>query len=449
MKIYTLYSITSLNSWMRFLRVMFTVVLMLPVVAVSQSSPTPVDLGTSGDFVILSETGITSTGVTSITGDIGVSPIDHTAITGFDLILAPSGTYSTSILVAGNVYAADYADPTPTKLLTAIGDMGTAYIDAAGRTLPDYTELYDGDLTGQTLTHGLYKWGTGVQVSAGGVTISGTSSDVWIFQIAQDLILSDGAIVSLTGGAQSSNIFWQVAGQVTLGTMSEFKGILLCQTLIAMQTGATFDGRALAQTAVTLQANEVIINIVVPVELTSFSATTEKNDVNLVWNTATETNNQGFEIQRMNINDTKYEKVGYVEGNGTTTKINRYNFDDKDVLAGNYNYRLKQIDFNGTFEYSGEIEVNITSPSEFSISQNYPNPFIPTSTIQYAIPQTSFVKISIYNILGNEIEVLVNEEKSPGDYEVIFDATELASGMYFYKLSTGKFSQTRKMVVMK
>jgi len=117
--------------------------------------------------------------------------------------------------------------------------------------------------------------------------------------------------------------------------------------------------------------------------------------------------------------------------------------------SGNYNFRLKQIDFDDTLEYSGEIEVNITLPLEYSISQNYPNPFNPASTIRYTIPQTDFVKISIYNILGNEIKVLVNEEKDPGDYEISFDAREIASGVYFYKISTGKFSQIKKMIVMK
>jgi hypothetical protein len=142
-------------------------------------------------------------------------------------------------------------------MTTAVSDMQTAYTDAAGRTLPDATELGAGDVTGLTLTPGLYKWGTGVLVSAGGVTISGSATDVWIFQIAQNLTLANGAIVTLSGGAQASNIFWQVAGQVTLGTTADFKGIILCQTLIAMQTGATLNGRALAQSEVTLDANTV------------------------------------------------------------------------------------------------------------------------------------------------------------------------------------------------
>jgi hypothetical protein len=239
---------------------MLMLALMVPAVVVSQSSPAPVNLGTAGDFAILAKTGVSTTGTTSVTGDIGVSPAAATYITGFGLIMDPSGTFSTSSLVTGKIYAADYTDPTPTKMTTAISDMETAYTDAAGRTSPDYTELYTGDLTGHTLTHGLYKWGTGVMVSAGGgVIISGSSTDVWIFQVAGTLSVGNGAIFTLSGGAKVSNIFWQVADKTTLGTTADFKGIILCQTMIEMQTGAAFNGRALAQSAVTTDANAVNI----------------------------------------------------------------------------------------------------------------------------------------------------------------------------------------------
>ncbi|MHB1688959.1 MAG: ice-binding family protein [Ignavibacteriaceae bacterium] len=248
---------TILSRWTRFLGAMLTVAFIMPTAALSQSSPAPVSLGTAGDFVILAKTGISTTGTTNITGDIGISPAAGTYITGFGLIMDASGTFSTSSLITGKVYASDYTSPTPTKMTTAVGDMQTAYTNAAGRTSPDYTELYTGDVTGHTLTHGLYKWSTGVTISAAGVTISGTASDVWIFQIAQNLTVANGAIVTLSGGAQPSNIFWQVAGQVTLGTTAEMKGIILCQTAINMSTGATLNGIALAQTAVTLNANAV------------------------------------------------------------------------------------------------------------------------------------------------------------------------------------------------
>ncbi|MDP2940556.1 MAG: ice-binding family protein [Candidatus Omnitrophota bacterium] len=215
-----------------------------------------VNLGTAGDFVILSKSGISTTGTTSIVGDIGVSPAAATYITGFGLIMDSSNQFATSSLVNGKVYAADYTPPTPAKMTTAVSDMETAYTDAAGRTLPDHTELGAGDIGGMTLTPGLYKWGTGVTIPTD-VTLSGSSTDVWIFQIGEDLTVSSGAKILLSGGAQAKNIFWQVAGQTTLETTSVFNGNILCYTAIVLNTGATLNGRALAQTAVTLDANTV------------------------------------------------------------------------------------------------------------------------------------------------------------------------------------------------
>jgi hypothetical protein len=257
MKTYAKDPTNVISRFKRLLGAILIIALIMPSIAISQSSPSRVNLGTAGDFVILSKTGISSTGTTQITGDVGVSPAAATYLTGFGLIMDASGTYSTSSLITGKAYAADYTSPTPTKMTTAVGDMETAYTDAAGRTNPNFTELYSGDITGKTLTPGLYKWGTGILISAAGVTISGTSSDIWIFQIAQNLTVDNSAIVTLNGGAQASNIFWQVAGQVNLGTSAAMKGIILCQTAIAMGTGAALDGRALAQSAVTLDANSV------------------------------------------------------------------------------------------------------------------------------------------------------------------------------------------------
>ena len=215
-----------------------------------------VNLRSAGNFVILSKAGISTTGTTSIVGDIGVSPIAATAITGFGLILDPSGTFSRSVLVTGSVYAASYAAPTPSMLTKAVGDMQTAYADAAGRTNPRATELGSGNLGGLTLVPGLYKWSSAVTIPTN-VTLSGSSTDVWIFQIAQTLNISSGKKVILTGGARAENVFWQVAGATTLGTTSVFNGNILDATNIAIQTGARLNGRALAQTAVSLDANTI------------------------------------------------------------------------------------------------------------------------------------------------------------------------------------------------
>jgi hypothetical protein len=221
------------------------------------AGPKPVNLRTAGSFVILTGTGITTTGTTTVVGDMGVSPIAATAMTGFGLIADPTNTFSTSSLVTEKIYAADYAPPTPTKMTTAISDMETAFTDAAGRTSPNFTELGGGDISGKTLLPGLYKWGTGVLITNSGITIAGGPNDVWIFQIAGDLVVNNGAIFTLIGGAQAKNIFWQVSGKATLGTTADVKGIILSQTLISMNTGAKLTGRALAQTAVTLIANTV------------------------------------------------------------------------------------------------------------------------------------------------------------------------------------------------
>lgn len=228
--------------------------------ATAPAPQAPVNLGHAGYFRILAKSGISTTGVTAIQGNIGVSPIDSTAITGFGLVLHATNRYATSALVRGRVIAPDYAAPAARFLTLSVSHMESAYTDAAGRTLPDFTELGAGNIGGMTFQPGLYKWGTGVSIPGNGVTLSGSSTDVWIFQIAQDLTVSNGAAVILSGGARSERVFWQVAGQVTLGTTSDFSGVLLCQTQIVMQTGAELNGRALAQTGVTLDANLVFQN---------------------------------------------------------------------------------------------------------------------------------------------------------------------------------------------
>ena len=224
--------------------------------AAAATGPAPVNLGTAGNFVILAKTGVSTTGTTAVVGDIGVSPVAASYMTGFSLIADSTNTFSTSSVVTGKLYASDYAPPAPAVMTAAVSDMQTAFIDAAGRTTPDFTELGAGDISGLTLVPGLYKWGTGVSIT-NGVTLSGGANDVWIFQIAQDLLVNNSAIVTLVGGAQAKNIFWQVSGKATLGTAADFKGIILSQTLISLNTGAKMNGRALAQTAVTLNATAI------------------------------------------------------------------------------------------------------------------------------------------------------------------------------------------------
>jgi uncharacterized repeat protein (TIGR02543 family) len=221
--------------------------------------PQPINLGTAGDFSILSKSGISTTGITAVNGDMGVSPAAATAITGFGLIMDTNGESSHTPIVNGKVYAADYAAPTPAKMTTAIGDMETAFTTANGLTTPaPIVGLYAGDISGRTLTPGLYKWATGVLITNAGVTLSGGPDDTWVFQIAQDLTVNNSAIITLIGGAQAKNIFWVVSGQATLGSNSDVSGIILSKTLISLNTGAKVTGKLLAQTAVTLNASTVI-----------------------------------------------------------------------------------------------------------------------------------------------------------------------------------------------
>ncbi|MHB8372087.1 MAG: ice-binding family protein [Thermoplasmataceae archaeon] len=222
----------------------------------SAVSLAPVNLGTAGNFAILAKTGISTTGTTKIIGNIGVSPAAASYITGFALTMNSTNQFSTSSLVTGDVYASDYAAPTPSYLTTAVGDMQAAYVNAAGRTDPGYVNLGAGNVNGMTLVPGLYKWSTGLYLSTS-VTLSGNASSVWIFQISGKLTVTTGAKIILSGGALPQNIFWQVAGGATIGTGVVFNGVILSQTLITLDTGTSMNGNALAQTAVTLDANAV------------------------------------------------------------------------------------------------------------------------------------------------------------------------------------------------
>ncbi len=216
----------------------------------------PVPLGSAGNFAILSKSGITTTGNTAIGGSIGVSPIASTAMTGFALTMHSSNRFSISSQVLGRVYAASYATPTPTMLTTAVGDMQTAYANAAGRKNPTAIEMGAGNIGGLIIRPGVYKWSTNVIVPAD-VVLSGNKNSVWIFQIAGTLNIATGKKITLRGGAQAKYVFWQVAGAATLGTGSFLTGNVLGKTGIVLQTGARLNGRALAQTAVTLDANAV------------------------------------------------------------------------------------------------------------------------------------------------------------------------------------------------
>jgi len=244
-----------MNQHKGYLKILFLAVLLGIFVAGVASAktgigPKSVNLGNAGTFAILSQSGITNVYPSAILGDVGTSPITGAAI------LLTCGE------VSGNTYAVDAAGPLPcaltdaTFLNLAVGDMGFAYDDAAGRLSPDFTELGAGEIGGLTLAPGLYKWTTGLMITTD-VTLSGGPKDIWIFQVAGTLTQANYTQVTLANGALAKNIFWQVAGAVTLGTNAHFEGVVLGKTMIAVNTGTSVNGRLLAQTAVTLQMNAI------------------------------------------------------------------------------------------------------------------------------------------------------------------------------------------------
>lgn len=345
----------------RLLGISFVMALMLCTTAMAQStSPDPVDLGTAGNYVLLAKTAISTVPASAITGDVGISPAAGSYITGFNLTDATG--YATSPQVTGKVYASDMASPTPSNLTTAVSDMETAFTDASGRVDPDFVELYSGDLSGKTLVPGLYKWTTTV-TAPGSFEVEGDENDIWIFQIAGDLTVSSDINVTLTGGAQAKNIFWQVSGEVSIGTNSHFEGIILSKTAINLNTGASLNGRALAQSAITLDQNTIT--------LPSSSQTTSVD--------------------------------------GTENSL----------------------------------------PENFSLSQNYPNPFNPSTVIRYQVPVNADIRLEVFNMLGQSVALLVNEQKAAGSHTVSFDASSLSSGIYIYRIQSAGFSQSRQMLLIK
>lgn len=221
----------------------------------TRSPGTPVDLGSSGDFVILAQSAISNISTSAITGDLALSPAAASFITGFALTADATNVFATSTQVTGQIFAADYAPPTPVNLTTAVADMRLALTDAASRA-PDVTELGAGNIGGLTVARGVYAWGTDLLIP-NDVTLTGTATDVWVFQVAGNLTMSSGARIVLTGGALPENVFFQVTGLVDLGTTAHAEGVILCATAITLRTGASVTGRLMAGTAVTLDGSTV------------------------------------------------------------------------------------------------------------------------------------------------------------------------------------------------
>jgi pectin methylesterase-like acyl-CoA thioesterase len=238
---------------------------------------------------------------------------------------------------------------------------------------------------------------------------------------------------------------------------------LIADTTAAKYTIANIFSKNNAGSGFTYAANWIpslipidttLFSIILPVEMTSFTAKLNVSSVNIKWTTATEVNNNGFEIEKKitasENTASDWKTIASIKGNGNSNSPKDYSFDDKNIFAtGKYSYRLKQIDKNGNFKYSKEIAVDINIPVEFKLNQNYPNPFNPTTTISFSLPIAVQVSLKLYDVLGKELSSLVNEEKPAGNYNVEFNASKLSSGLYIYQLRAGNFVQSRKMILMK
>ena len=237
-------------------------------------------------------------------------------------------------------------------------------------------------------------------------------------------------------------------------TQYSFNNLALSTTYYFAMVSYNGDGTARNFKLLGLPKTSATTAAVAPVELVSFTASAEYNAINLNWKTATEQNNSGFDIERGSIKNSSgeiiFDRIGFVKGSGNSNSYKEYSFSDKPVVSGKYYYRLKQVDINGEFKMSDNVEVNFQPVVKgYYLDQNFPNPFNPSTVISYTVPASSNVKISIFNTLGQIVRVLENERKEAGSYQLTFDAGNLNSGTYFYKIEAGEFSQTRKMCLIK
>ena len=260
-------------------------------------------------------------------------------------------------------------------------------------------------------------------------------------------------IVGRIGAFPGQGYIWEnTIGQNIKDWVVAHGGQISNEFTVFNANGISSDGNTicgLGQLPTTLYSGFLIkIEPPVPVELTSFTATIVDNSVNLKWTTATENNNSGFEVQRR-IGNQNWEILGFVAGRGTTTESSSYSYSDHVKVSEVYSYRLKQIDYEGKYEYSNEINLEFSLPFEFNLAQNYPNPFNPSTTISFSIAQNSNVKLSVFNVLGEEVASLVNEVKNSGTYEVKFDGSNLTSGFYIYTLKAGSMKSSKKMILIK
>ena len=353
--------------------------------------------------------------------------------------------------VAANTYTAC------TSLPAAVSMMGGGILN--------FTIIATGGWTGSTGSPTTYKgvinpgdptqitWTTVANYPAGGITRMASFPVVLgSFPSAAGIFCTGGAVngSTLSGATHLYNFCtdaWETLTPNLAQARSNFKGCGKMDNNVYVIAGFTTVGVGTSDKA-TLTAIAGNCYTPVPVEFTSFTASINGNNVKLLWETASELNNSGFSVERKSVNS-EFTEVGFVPGFGTTTEAKSYSFLDQNLQNGIYSYRLKQIDFDGTFEYSQEVEVEVFTPATFNLEQNYPNPFNPSTGIKYSVPESGNIRLSVFNVVGEEVAVLVNGFSQAGSFEVTFDASNLSTGVYLYKLQSANSVQTKKMMLLK
>jgi hypothetical protein len=300
-------------------------------------------------------------------------------------------------------------------------------------------------------TNGVAGANANIAILAGDVGVNIGAASTW----------SSGSVLNMFDELRYSNIgrytsdFTVTTAQAWLGSDANTVFYFRFQDTAALPPAddgplalATTNGPTSGTAGMMTLANYVLDNTLLPVELTKFAAVVSGNNVQLEWETATELNNYGFEIER-SMDEQSFEKISFVEGSVNSTSAKSYSYTDKLNAAGNYFYRLKQIDLDGSFEYSNIIEVSTIAPENFEMAQNYPNPFNPTTKIEFKVPVQSNVNIKVYNTIGEVVAVLFNDQVEAGNHTVSFDASNLPSGIYIYRIESDNFSQSMKMTLLK
>jgi hypothetical protein len=273
-----------------------------------------------------------------------------------------------------------------------------------------------------------------VETIGGNIIAAGfsTPSGLYIYDSNGNQLNYFSAVTGLRGVFQLGNGNYLVTSGTGVYVLDQFTGAVVATPVSGVAGRST---------------HEYDLSIV-PVELTSFTGVFIDQKVVLNWTTATEINNQGFEIERSE-DKFSFNSIGFVPGFGTTSEPKSYSYTDQTINSGIYYYRLKQIDYDGSFTYSGIVEVEVPQPTGFSLMQNYPNPFNPSTTIKFTIPEKEFVSLKVYDVMGNEVAILLNEEKQAGLHSIQFEASKLSSGTYFYKLQVGNIVEMKKMILLK